>query len=328
MIGHAGRCRLRVIGSLYQVVECRGFLDDLTFQGGTSLRLCHGAPRFSEDLDFSGGPGFEAERMAGLADAPEKGLAERCGLDASVTLPKSSRRRALSEGVSVSSWRIAIPFPSGGSGLPALRVRLDIDNAPSHTRAVRRMARHHAVLPDLDLLVAVQSREEVLANTLVAFPPSVATRDRPHYRDVWDMHWLRANGTEIRMDLLQAKTRDHRTPLSWLEDAVGRAGVIVRSPAFSAESRRFVRRNAVLNATKCAAICPFVRPCRFAVTKVRNTTHKGRKSHCSPKPTSVTLCAPVRLPPRHGTSCYVSHTCGRGGRPAVAPPASPPTANW
>ncbi len=25
-------------------------LDRLTFQGGTSLRLCHGSPRFSEDL--------------------------------------------------------------------------------------------------------------------------------------------------------------------------------------------------------------------------------------------------------------------------------------
>ena len=124
------------------MMERGGFLDDLTFQGGTSLRLCQGAPRFSEDLDFSGGPGFEAERMAGLPDALEKGLAEHCGLDASVTLPKSSRRRALSEGVSVSSWRIAIPSPSGGRDLPALRVKLDIDNAPSHTREVRRVTRH------------------------------------------------------------------------------------------------------------------------------------------------------------------------------------------
>ena len=226
------------------MMERGGFLDDLTFQGGTSLRLCHGAPRFSEGLDFSGGPGFEAERMAGLADALEKGLAERCGLDASVMPPRSSRRRALSEGVSVSSWRIVIPSPSGGRDLPALRVKLDIDNAPSHTREVRRVARHYAALPDLDMLVAVQSREEVLANKLVAFPASVATRNRPRYRDVWDLHWLRANGTEIRTDLLQAKLRDHRTPPSWLEDAAGRAGDIVRSPAFSAELRRFVRRDA------------------------------------------------------------------------------------
>ena len=31
-----------------------GFLDKVVFQGGTALRLCHGAPRLSEALDFSG----------------------------------------------------------------------------------------------------------------------------------------------------------------------------------------------------------------------------------------------------------------------------------
>ena len=226
------------------MMERGGFLDELTFQGGTSLRLCHGAPRFSEDLDFSGGPDFEAERLADLADALKRGLTERCGLDASVTLPKSARRRPLSEGVSVASWLIAIPSPSGRSDLPMLRVKLDIDNAPSHTREVRRIARHYAVLPDLDMLIAVQSREEILANKLVAFPSSVATRDRPRYRDVWDMHWLRAHGTEIRADLLQAKMRDHRTPPSWLEIAANSVGDIVRSPAFGMEMRRFVSRDA------------------------------------------------------------------------------------
>lgn len=29
-----------------------GLLEHLTFQGGTALRLCYGAQRFSEDLDF------------------------------------------------------------------------------------------------------------------------------------------------------------------------------------------------------------------------------------------------------------------------------------
>jgi len=39
----------------YDILFCldkEGLLDQLTFQGGTSLRLCHGSPRFSEDLDF------------------------------------------------------------------------------------------------------------------------------------------------------------------------------------------------------------------------------------------------------------------------------------
>ena len=31
-----------------------GLLRGMTFKGGTCLRLCHGAERLSEDLDFSG----------------------------------------------------------------------------------------------------------------------------------------------------------------------------------------------------------------------------------------------------------------------------------
>ena len=39
----------------YDILFCldnNRLLDRLTFQGGTSLRLCYGALRFSEDLDF------------------------------------------------------------------------------------------------------------------------------------------------------------------------------------------------------------------------------------------------------------------------------------
>lgn len=78
----------------------------------------------------------------------------------------------------------------------------------------------------------------------MAFPASVATRNRPRYRDVWDMRWLRSNGTEIRAAIVWAKMRDHRVPSSWLENAAGRAEEIVRSPAFRAELRRFVSRDA------------------------------------------------------------------------------------
>src|SRR3546814_12675790 len=38
-------------------------LDSLTFQGGTSLRLCHRAPRFSEDLDVAGGIDFGVRQL-------------------------------------------------------------------------------------------------------------------------------------------------------------------------------------------------------------------------------------------------------------------------
>ena len=41
----------------YDILFClgrSGMLDNLVFQGGTSLRLCYGSRRYSEDLDFVG----------------------------------------------------------------------------------------------------------------------------------------------------------------------------------------------------------------------------------------------------------------------------------
>ena len=45
----------------YDILFClaqSGLLKNLIFQGGTSLRLCYNANRFSEDLDFAGGRTF------------------------------------------------------------------------------------------------------------------------------------------------------------------------------------------------------------------------------------------------------------------------------
>ena len=38
----------------------------LVFQGGTCLRLCYGASRYSEDLDFAGGFDFDATGLEAL----------------------------------------------------------------------------------------------------------------------------------------------------------------------------------------------------------------------------------------------------------------------
>ena len=93
------------------------------------------------------------------------------------------------------------------------------------------------------MLVAVQSRGEILANKLVAFSASVATRNRPLYRDIWDMCWLRRKKTEILAPLVQAEIRGHQASPSWFEQAIRKSGEITRSPGFRPEMRRFLRRD-------------------------------------------------------------------------------------
>ena len=190
------------------------------------------------NLDFSGGPDFSAERMQGLAAFLKREIA---GLGVGVKLPQSVvLPHALSRGVGVSTWRIDIETQPGRRDLPKQKIRLDIDNAPTHAGELREIAQNYGVLRDFKLLVHVQSREEVLANKLVAFPTSLATRNRPRHRDIWDMRRLAGNGTTVRGDLVRAKLRDHRADPSWLEAAAARARAIVRSPAFVDEMRRFL----------------------------------------------------------------------------------------
>lgn len=57
-----------------------GLLDQLTFQGGTALRLCYGADRFSEDLDFVGGADFASMQLMELKTCLEDYLSARYGL--------------------------------------------------------------------------------------------------------------------------------------------------------------------------------------------------------------------------------------------------------
>ena len=70
------------------VLDKHGLLDKLTFQGGTSLRLCYGAPRLSEDLDFVGGNEFTTADLIDMKSCIERYVGERYGLEITVKEPR------------------------------------------------------------------------------------------------------------------------------------------------------------------------------------------------------------------------------------------------
>jgi predicted nucleotidyltransferase component of viral defense system len=53
---------------ILNALDEEGLLKSLVFQGGTSLRLCRGSDRFSEDLDFAGGKDFSSASMEKIKD--------------------------------------------------------------------------------------------------------------------------------------------------------------------------------------------------------------------------------------------------------------------
>ena len=75
------------------ILDKEGLLDNLTFQGGTSLRLCYGAPRFSEDLDFVGGHDFASQQLMAIKDCIEHYIGKRYGLEVIVKTPSSLQKQ-------------------------------------------------------------------------------------------------------------------------------------------------------------------------------------------------------------------------------------------
>ena len=66
------------------------WLDRLTFQGGTCLRLCYGAVRYSEDLDFTTALDLEESDLAGFQELLSDSLQDKYDVGVRVKEPKKS----------------------------------------------------------------------------------------------------------------------------------------------------------------------------------------------------------------------------------------------
>ena len=80
---------------IFRALDEAGLLTNLVFQGGTSLRLCRGSDRFSEDLDFAGGKEFTTESMTRIKECVESRIGERFGLKVNVKEKKKDAANGL-----------------------------------------------------------------------------------------------------------------------------------------------------------------------------------------------------------------------------------------
>lgn len=101
----------------YRILDAmmrEGFFSSLVFQGGTSLRLCHGSPRYSEDLDFAGGTSFDMDTLKGLGSCISDSLS---GMGDDVTV-RVKEPRPDADGLT-RRWRIAIRTAGQRKDLPS-----------------------------------------------------------------------------------------------------------------------------------------------------------------------------------------------------------------
>ena len=121
----------------YRILDAmmrEGFFSSLVFQGGTSLRLCHGSPRYSEDLDFAGGTSFDMDTLKGLGSCISDSLS---GMGDDVTV-RVKEPRPDADGLT-RRWRIAIRTAGQRKDLPSQTIKLEVASIPAYEPQHRRV---------------------------------------------------------------------------------------------------------------------------------------------------------------------------------------------
>lgn len=237
-----------------------GLLQDITFQGGTSLRLCYGSQRYSEDLDFAAGGNFDSLPLNEFSEVLRSDLLKSYDVAVSVKEPKIVND---ANGVGMRRWTVSVNTSVGRPDLPAQRIKIEIASVPAHTSVLREVTVNYPELGPAysDLLVRCQSPEEILADKLFSFS---ATDSYIRHRDLWDIPWLaRRRGIDFARvpELVSAKYSDYgcTKPLpTMIAIGMQRARTCYSDGSFERQMRRFLPKDALNRTIESSQYLDFI----------------------------------------------------------------------
>jgi predicted nucleotidyltransferase component of viral defense system len=222
-------------------LDADGLLDLLTFQGGTSLRLCYGSVRFSEDLDFAGGTDFSTQRFLNVKSCIERYIGARYGLEVTVKEPKEMALEPEHRHVPVHKWQIRVTTAPARRDVPKQMIKIEIASIPAYQRVPQQLRQNYDFLPDgyEDLVILVESLDEIMADKLVSLVNCTAY---VRHRDIWDLHWLAQQGAKRDDELLRHKLGDYGVTgyRSKAAQLIKRLPEIIRGKEFRDQLARFI----------------------------------------------------------------------------------------
>lgn len=181
--------------AVFDVIQRFALLpDDAVFIGGTALRLCHGSPRFSEDLDFHT-PRLAPRTLDRDTLGVQAEKTTRCRI--AVSTPTVS-------GSTLARVSAAVPGRDRSQRRPRMKIDLgegvQVDARPEVITL--RMA--GGLVPGMGdvgdaFAFKTSSKEEIFADKHMALVPRIK------HRDIFDILWLRHRGVDFRPDLVAAK---------------------------------------------------------------------------------------------------------------------------
>lgn len=236
-----------------------GLLNSLVFQGGTSLRLCFGSNRFSEDLDFAGGKGFTSIDLVKMKDCLESYIGKRYGLEISVKEPKELKSLPEYAEVNVDKWQISITTAPSQKSVPKQRIKIEVANIEAYTSEVMALQVNYDFLPDgySDTLLKVESLTEIMADKLIAL---ANTTKYVRHRDIWDLRWLKQKGATVDCELVKRKIDDYKISnySDKIKDIQGRLAEIINGERFKNEMKRFIPVNVQDNTLNKDSFYPYL----------------------------------------------------------------------
>ena len=239
---------------ILRVLSGAGLLAQLTFIGGTCLRACYGSNRLSQDLDFTGGTGFNRNVLAAMAEELIASLKVKYGLNVEVSEP-------VRDTGNTDTWKLKLHIRPSRKDLPAQRINIDVCAIPSYQARPMLLRNPYGVeMGTSGLIVQAESREEIFASKIVAFalrPNSIK------HRDLWDLAWLRQQGVTPALELLRPKLKDHHSPVrQFLAVLDGRRKSLKEDPevatGFRQEMQRFLAPDLAAQTVEQAAFWTYL----------------------------------------------------------------------
>jgi len=206
----------------------QGSYKEIVFQGGTALRLFHGNPRFSEDIDLvlkhpikgreGKDPAQTDEPTEVLTDVLTRTLP---GIKQSVrdTFPFITEMEIRSQKNDRDLQRHILMARSDNPE-HRLRVHIELAAVPSYRNQPRILN-----FPPINPAIRVEDVDEILADKVCA----LALRPYLKGRDLWDIHFLiHDRAVTVDWDLILKKVGDYRTVVTEGEEVSDRGYVVDR----------------------------------------------------------------------------------------------------
>lgn len=175
-----------------------GYLEKLTFIGGTCLRDCYGSPRMSEDLDFTGGFDFSKSQLKDFSSSLKIYFDEKYGFPVEVSEP-------IRETGNTETWKIKIITRPAKKNFPTQKINIDICLLPSYDR--KSVWANDFYSLDKHVLLYAESLREIFVDKIIAF---ARRPNRVKFRDLWDVNFLTQKKTQFDKSLLLKKLGDRK----------------------------------------------------------------------------------------------------------------------